>query len=377
VVGSDPLDAEATAAWLVGPMAEYDEVLLTEWPRSAAATAPASGRAPAAASASSSSSASAITEDGTGAPSGDLGIGVVQALDDPGRRFVVRGMTLGHDAATGGGSPWMTHLELVTDDPRTLRSDRPHVAGPDDPREGLVFHDGSRAYAFRSLRDEDAVWVSRFDVGLGAYDLRLLVALMGEIRDGLDDPKVEFRAAREAAEELVALVAEQGTVVFALHYMLLDGRRVVNPQFRDGGDWSDEIPYLTDLWQAEARRVIDEGLATPDPENLIDDEPPTNDPFMLLGVAEYLQIHPTMARAFMELFDRGHPIPASIARLTEGHADDLVRPGGAGGWESEPWGSASSGSLSSDALRRRTAPMRRIDLMRVLYDISLEFSTRR
>ena len=366
--GTGPLDADATAAWLVGPQRDHDAYVLTAWPRPRRWPAPTGTRTV--------DSTTAVVAS-TAAPQGEFGMGVVEAVDEMDVRFVVLAGSLGYDDRAEGRTegPWVTSLIPLEGEDRVFHSRRPPVAGPDDPHEGLHFHRRDRAHRFRALRDDDAAWVSRFDVDLSAHDLRLLVSLLGELKDELEDPDVEFQAAREAAEELVALVAQEGTVVFALHYMLLDGRRVVNPQFRDEGDWSDEIPYLTDPWQSEARRVITEGLATPDPEHLIDDEPPTNDPFMLLGVAEYLQVHPTMARAFMELFDSGHPIPASIARLAEGDADDLVRPGGAGGWESEPWGS--DGSPSSDVLRRRTEPMRRIDLMQVLYDISLQFSSRR
>ncbi len=357
--GNDSYDGRGAAAWLVGPLREHDELLVDDGPGSSrfwtdpdAETDPHRGSGSGSGSGPGSASASASADEPDPAPQGELGLGVVESIDEPHERFVIIDGRLGYSDEPDGrrNGPWVTSLSPLDCADRWFHSRRRPIAGPDDPRDGLRFHRGDRAYIFRGFRDDDAAWISRFDVGLTAHDMQELVSLLAGVREDLDGdgPWPELEEARTDAEELVAMVAEGGSVVFALHYLLLDGRTVISPQFREDGEWTDSLPYTTPVWQAEARRVLDAGIAAADPANLMEGEDPANDPFMLMGVAEYLPIHPTMARAFMELFDRGHPVPASIARLAEGAADDLVGPETAG--------------------IRLPGPVRRIALMRALYD---------
>jgi hypothetical protein len=377
LMGKGPLDSAAAAAWLVGPRYELPDVQVTDWPPSR--SWPGSTR--------STESPTSSPLPPAPAPQGQLGLGVVEPVDAPSDRFLIVDGWIFQDDDGDDGDPergsWIALLTPLAAPEFAIRSHlRPIAAPGDDPRNGLRFHGDeggeTRAYTFRALRDEDAAWISRFDIDLTAHDVRLLINLLEALKEDLDLPErgpwTDLEQEWARAEQLCALVAEDGTIVFALHYLLLDGNAVMNPQFRQRRLWSDEFPIDNRTWKLEARRVLRDGITEPDPEHLGAGEDPVDEPFMMLGVADYIQIHPTMARAFMGLFDHDHPVPASIARLAVGHADDLIRLDDDSDPRPPKPEEPGPGSHATHTRPLETGPIRSIDLMHLLYDIEVAFA---
>ena len=301
-------------------------------------------------------------------PGTELGPGIIEAAADGTGAYAILGGRI--EVATGsadgieeGAGNHIVRVRPVDGPDRILRGNRPPKPGPHDGT--ILFFVSDAPMLHRPLTDRDAPLVSRYDVGLDLEDLGLLVAAVEDLRPAAPHTDVErwraFEEQREELEEFAALVAADGDVVYGLHYMLLDERRVTNPLFRDGAAWDSSLPPDDPRWVAEGRRVLREGLATSqhtDPNDPDDD--PARDPFMLLEVSDYLPIHPTMANAFMQLFDRGGRVPASLARLAEGHADDPMRPSGTTGRPGE----------GMDGTDR---PLTRIEAFHVLADIEAAF----
>lgn len=263
-----------------------------------------------------------------GVPAGtELTYGVLETSDASEDRVATLGGRVEHDAATGDGAGegsgrWRIVVRPLVGPERSLVTDHAPRVGREP---GVVrFSVDGRPMRHRPLEPWDARWISRYDVGLDVHDLRKLLDIIEGLRDAVDPTGPgcweELAQQREAVEELVALALPDKGTVFGLHYLLLDGRRVVNPLFRGGGEWDDGLPPADTRWEEAAFHLaVAEGTL-----RSIDEFDASEDPFALLGAADYLPIHPTMASAFLQIFDRGHRVPVELARLAEGHADDTV-----------------------------------------------------
>ena len=265
----------------------------------------------------------------TPAPGTELEHGVIEAPLRPWGRLPALAASIDRFAGRvsedeEGSGRWLVRVVPLVGPERVFRSHRSPQPGPEPGTVRFFLDDEPMLH--RPLRSDDAGWIARYDIGLGRDDLHQLFDVIAELRADLDasDPDAwsELAEQRDAAEELVALVAEGGRSVHSLHYLLLDGTRVVTPLFRDGGAWDDGLPPQDPRWHAEALRV-----ARAHGEVVDEDEfDASDDPFALLSASEYLPVHPTLARAILGHFDRGALIPVDVARLAAGDADELLEP---------------------------------------------------
>lgn len=260
-------------------------------------------------------------------PGTKLTYGVVESHDGSEDSFATLGGRIERSDATRDGSaegsgPWSVVVRPLLGPAREFRSSRAPRAGREPG--SVLFSRDDVDMLHRPVRPSDSGWVSKYDIGLDDHDLHKLLDVIGKLSEDIDttDPDcwAELARQRAAVEQLVALSLPGRETVFSLHYLLLDENRVVNPLFRAERGWDSDLPPSDLRWEEAAFHLA----CAQGNLRSMDEFDASEDPFALLGAADHHTIHPTMSRAFLDVFDRGHRVPVELARLAEGAADDPV-----------------------------------------------------